>query len=584
MRTFPIWRIKYLALVLLFSSGLDATTKQTSDDIAPESGTAKTAKQAVKAQDFIIAAAHPLATQAGFDVLKHNGNAIDAMVTVQAVLGLVEPQSSGLGGGAFLLYYDQNQQQLRSFDGRETAPLNAPGNLFMSANATPMAFFDAVVGGRSVGTPGTVKLLWDTHQTFGRHKWSALLAPAIKLAREGFKVSPRLANAIQKDRDKLRSDPVTSRYFFPDGQALKAGQTLRNPDYAKTLTMLAKYGGDYFYQQNFSKQIANKVQHADKPGYLSSKDFEAYRVIERKPVCSAYRDYQICGMGPPSSGALSVNATLGMLQSIPLKDLSPSEPLAWHYIAEASRLAFADRGMYIADPDFITVPTGLLSTPYLAARAKRIHPTQSSKNIQPGRPPNVAPNQYQPARSPEQDSTTHFVIVDQDKNIVSMTSTIENGFGSRLMVNGFLLNNELTDFSFAPTKNGALVANRVQAGKRPRSSMAPTIVFKGDTPYLALGSPGGSRIINYLTNSLIAILDWNMDLQQAFNLPHIVNRFGTMDIEEDTRATSLTDRFEQMGYKTSVRNLNSGLHGVQFSANGMIGAADSRREGLVLGQ
>lgn len=568
-------------LTSLFS--ISALSQQAADQFAPELGDTSVEKQSIHAKQHIVVTAHPSASQAAYDVLKSGGNAIDAMVTAQTVLGLVEPQSSGLGGGAFLVYYNAKTKKLSTFDGRETAPLSAPDDLFMGKNNTPLAFFDAVVGGRSVGTPGTVKLLWQTHQQFGHKDWSNLLSPAIKLANLGFEVGNRLANAIDRDAERLSTDKTTASYFLPNGKALKAGQFKTNPSYAKTLSLLASKGGDYFYTDEFSQVLTKKVQQAENVGYLSSKDFQQYKLIERKPVCSSYHQYNICGMGPPSSGAITLSQTLGILETHALKSMSPANASTWHIIAEASRLAFADRGLYLADPDFVTIPSGLLSKNYLQQRSNLINPKKSSKMVAPGSPPALNAYNFSQGRSPEQDSTSHFVIVDTEGNIVSMTSTIENGFGSRLMVNGFLLNNELTDFSFSSKKDGNLVANRVEAGKRPRSSMAPTIVFKNEHPYLAIGSPGGSRIINYVANSLIAILDWNYSLQKAFDMPHIVNRFGTMDVEANSKALSLIDDFKTLGYQVNERNLNSGLHGVLFTKEGMIGAADKRREGLVLG-
>jgi gamma-glutamyltranspeptidase/glutathione hydrolase len=572
-----------LSGILLLIISLSLSAQQATDLIAPETGTTKQVKSSVTAKNYIAVTAHPLASQAAYEVLKQGGNAIDAMVAVQTVLGLVEPQSSGLGGGAFLVYYDAKSKRLTTFDGRETAPIKAPNDLFLAEDQTPLAFFDAVVGGRSVGTPGTVKLLWDTHQKYGNLDWNTLLSPAQSLASNGFEVSPRLASAIEDDSSRLKSDKTTADYFLPEGQALKAGQILKNQAYANTLSLLAEKGGNYFYDSKFSSTISKKVKESSNPGYLSTQDFEQYKIIERSPSCSTYRQYNICGMGPPSSGAITVSQTLGILENTKINEMSADKAKTWHIISEASRLAFADRGLYIADPDFVNLPSGLLSKSYLRNRAKLINESKASKEVNPGQPPALTAYEYQQGRSPEQDSTSHFVIVDREGNIVSMTSTIENGFGSRLMINGFLLNNELTDFSFAATKNGQRIANSVEAGKRPRSSMAPTIVFKNNQPYLAIGSPGGSRIINYVTNSLIAILDWNMPIQSALEMPHIVNRFGTMDVESNSKATALIHDFKTLGYQVSERDLNSGLHAVMFTKNGMIGAADNRREGVALG-
>jgi gamma-glutamyltranspeptidase/glutathione hydrolase len=573
-----------------------AIAQQVTDNYAPEAGSAGQSSFASNdsetksrhAQEFIVVAAHPEASQAGYDVLSQGGNAIDAMVAVQAVLGLVEPQSSGLGGGAFLLYYDAAKRQLTTFDGRETAPQRAPDDLFIGPDKTPMQFFDAVVGGRSVGTPGTVKLLSDVHGRFGSRAWSTLLAPAIELARNGFNVTPRLARAVANDAIYLQRDPEAAHYFFPKGEAIQTGQNLKNPAYAKTLVMLAKQGGDAFYDKENARTISDKVRRSANPGYLSIDDFADYRVVERAAVCSDYQQYEVCGMGPPSSGAVSVNQTLGILEPLSLRDKEPESALAWQLVAEASRLAFADRGLYLADPDFVAPAKGLLDPAYLRSRAALITPNKAAAEVSAGRPTSDSAR-YVQGVSPAQASTTHFVIVDKQGNIVSMTSTIENGFGSRLMVNGFLLNNELTDFSFTSQNQKGLIANRVEAGKRPRSSMAPTIVFKKGEgvvrePFLALGSPGGSRIINYVANSLIRILDWGFTLQQAFDAPHIVNRFGVMDIESGSKAEALNSEFQNMGYQTSVRGLNSGLHGVKFEKAGMVGAADRRREGGVMGR
>jgi len=563
--------------------------EQSSDLVAPEFGytdndaTTPQPSNQTLFKRFVVSAANPIASKAAYTVLKNGGNAIDAMVTVQTVLGLVEPQSSGLGGGSFLVYYNAKDKSLTTFDGRETAPIQANEQLFIVGDE-PMKFFDAVVGGRSVGTPGTVKLLWDTHQRFGNTSWSDLLSPAIKLADKGFLVSPRMANAISNDRF-LQTHPETKQYFYPSGEALKQGSTLKNPKYRETLQALAKHGGDFFYDSFISQSIVNTVQNSSSKGLLTHEDFTRYKVLERKAVCGDYRQYEVCGMGPPSSGAITVAQILGILQSFDLSSSGPKSALSWNLISEASRLAFADRGMYIADPDFSSLPKGLLAEQYLSRRAQLIIPNKATDKITAGQPDQTVLSKYQVGISPEQNSTTHFVIVDLEGNIVSMTSSIENGFGSRLMSNGFLLNNQLTDFSFrAKESNGKLIANRVAPQKRPRSSMAPTILLKDGKPFLALGSPGGSRIINYVSNAIIGVVDWGLTLQQSFDQPHIINRFGTMDLEEGSAATSYIDEFESMGYNTSVRNLNSGLQGVLFTAEGMVGAADKRREGLSLGE
>lgn len=573
---------RLLCYLLILASCLSSVSaEQITDQFAPESGETKIHKKAVDAKEYMVVAAHPLASKAGMEILEQGGNATDAMVAVQTVLGLVEPQSSGLGGGAFLLYFDAKQNQLTTFDARETSPIQAPVNLFMVDDDTPMNFLDAVVGGRSVGTPATPKLLWERHKSSGQLSWSAVLQPAIRIAEEGFTVTERLASSIKKDKENLKKDATAKAYFFPNGKALATGDLLKNPEYAKTLRTLAKKGGDHFYSKAFSQKIVDKVHQATNSGYLTFWDFNSYNIKERTPECLNYRGYEVCGMGPPSSGAISVNQTLGILENFDLPSMNPNDAKAWHLIAEASRLAFADRGIYIADPAFVKIPKNLQNEVYLKKRATLIKPDQAAEFAAPGSPEQ---SNLIPAKSPELESTTHFVIVDKQGNIVSMTSTIENRFGSRLMVNGFLLNNELTDFSFSPSKNRKLVANRVEGGKRPRSSMAPTMVFKDGKPYMALGSPGGSRIIPYVAKTLVATLDWNMPLQDAFDLPHIINRFGTMDIEQGSSAEELAQTFKDMAYEVSIRDLNSGLHGVHFTEQGMIGAADPRREGVAMGK
>tara|TARA_R110002072_G_scaffold97528_2_gene214459 strand:- start:13145 stop:14944 length:1800 start_codon:yes stop_codon:yes gene_type:complete len=577
-------------LILLIGLSSTAFAQQASDLVAPEQGHNNPSfkqSEVIKpeyASEFIAVTAHPLASQAAYAILNKGGSVMDAMVTAQTVLGLVEPQSSGLGGGAFTLFYDAQKQILKTFDGRETAPLASSENLFMSDETSPMQFFEAVVGGRSVGTPGTVKLLWELHKQYGKLEWSEVLQPAINMATQGFRVTPRLAQSVMHDSRNLKQDPEAAAYFLPHGSAIQTGDILKNPAYADTLAKLAKHGGDYFYDSEISKAIIDKVSQSSNKGLLSQADFDSYKLIERSPICSAFYRYKVCGMGPPSSGAIAVGQILSLVEHKNIHAYDSEEPLTWQIIAEASQLAFADRGQYLADPDFFNVPQGLLDNSYLKKRSLEITPSKKNKNISFGYPPGYENKTLQRGNSPEQESTSHFVLVDKTGNIISMTSTIENGFGSRLMVKGFLLNNELTDFSFSPTKGGSLVANRVEAGKRPRSSMAPTIVFKNDKPYLALGSPGGSRIINFVAHALIRVLAWNENLQQAFNQAHIINRFGRMEIEQNTHAASWQAFFEKRAYTTVLQDINSGLHGVHFTEKGMAGAADKRREGVVIGK
>lgn len=595
MLTHPVRYLKFLlGCILCIAAGM-TSAQQASDRVAPEFShqtlTSVPATQTTASyNEFIVVTAHPLASQAGYEVLEKGGSAIDAMVTVQTVLGLVEPQSSGLGGGAFALYYHAASNQLFSFDGRETAPLKAPTDLFLEVDQSPMEFFEAVVGGRSVGTPGTVKLLTELHAQFGKQPWSALLDPAIELAENGFTVSPRLADSVSRDAERLQKVPAAKAYFFPDNTPVQTGHVLKNTDYADTLKLLARHGGEYFYRSAISQAIVDAVQSSPNKGYLSEEDFNNYKLLTRVNHCFDYHAYEICTMGAPSSGGIALQQILGIARHAGLEKFKPEAPVAWQILAEASRRAFADRAKYVADPDYFNIPDGLLHERYLKQRSQDIQPGKASQEVHPGTPDTSVSATLIQASSPEQASTSHFVIVDRDGNILSMTSTIENAFGSRLFVKGFFLNNELTDFSFQPKEGEQLVANRVETGKRPRSSMSPTIVFhqtedpQKKHPYLALGSPGGSRIINFVAQSLISVLNWQDELQVAFDRPHILNRFGKMELEINTPATEMENDFTKMGYEVSIQDINSGLHGVMFTKEGMKGAADKRREGVVLGK
>jgi len=580
------WKLTLLTTYLLATSTA-AWANQAADSIAPEQSSGLEQKQLVTAKDWMVTAANPIATQAGADILAKGGNAIDAMVTTQLMLGLVEPQSSGIGGGAFLVYWDAEKQQLTTYDGRETAPLNATPRLFQNENGEPLKFYDAVVGGRSVGTPGTVKLMWDTHQKYGQLEWAELIKPVISVAEQGFEISPRLATLIEKDAERLSRFTATKAYFFEtDGSPKAAGTQLKNPEYAKTLTAIAQQGAKAFYQGKIANDIVKTVQNAPgNPGVLSQKDLDTYSIKQRQPVCSAYQSFDVCGMGPPSSGALTVGQILTMTEQFDLKTWGPDNPKSWQVIADASRLAFADRGMYMADEDFVPMPTqGLLDKAYLIQRAKLIKPGQALDSVDAGIPPWSYALRQSSDESIELPSTSHFNVVDKAGNVVSITTTIENAFGSRLMTNGFLLNNELTDFSFRTHKDGKPIANRLEPGKRPRSSMAPTIIMQNDQPYMAIGSPGGSRIIGYVAQAIIAHTQWDMDIQQAANQPHLLNRFGTLDIEQGTPAESHQAALEEMGFKVNVRDLNSGIHAILLQDDQLQGAADPRREGTAIGQ
>lgn len=590
--------------VVLALAAMPVAGQQAADAVAPESAAtgaamdgltsaardalaAKAEGRPVMAQHWMVAAAHPLAVQAGADVLADGGTAADAMVAVQAVLGLVEPQSSGLGGGAFLVWHDAATGETTTLDGRETAPLTATPTLFQTTTGDTMGFWDAVVGGLSVGTPGTPALMEAAHRRWGSANWGSLFDDAIALADNGFSVSPRLAALVANDSDRLSRFPATAAYFLPGGTPIAAGDRLANPAYADTLRAIAADGADAFYTGEIAKGIVAAVRTAPgNPGLLTLADLSLYRVIERPAVCAAYRAHDVCGMGPPSSGGLTVGQILGMLDGFDMAALGPDNPEAWRLIGDASRLAFADRGRYIADSDFVPVPTaGLIDPGYLTERAALLDRDTALPEVAPGKPTFDHALNWADNVDISRPSTSHISIVDSYGNALSMTTTIENGFGSRLMApGGFLLNNELTDFSFASHDGGVPIANAVAPGKRPRSSMAPTIVLREGAPVLVVGSPGGSRIIGYVAQAIIAHLDWGMDMQQAAAAPHVVNRFGTMDLEAGTEAEALAGPLAAMGFDTNATALTSGLHIIAVTANGLQGGADPRREGIALGE
>ncbi|MBS29442.1 MAG: gamma-glutamyltransferase [Alphaproteobacteria bacterium] len=575
-----------IALLLIVAvPGLETAIAQQNQ---PEDSTARTRNTLTTASRHMVAAAHPDAVRAGLEMLRQGGSATDAAIAVQLVLNLVEPQSSGIGGGAFMLHFDAATRDTVAYDGRETAPSLATADLFLTEAGAPMRFGDAAVGGRAVGTPGTVALLATAHANHGKLPWPDLFAPAIRLAEEGFTVGPRLAAMLAGPRAaRLKTFAATRAYFFPGGTPLEAGVRKTNPEFARTLHAIAEHGPDAFYTGDIASDIVNAVRSAPgNPGLLSAADLATYEVIRRAPVCHGYRAYRICGMGLPSSGGLTVGQILGMLTSFDLRALGVDDLQSWHLLAEASKLAFADRNRYMADADFVPVPAeGLLAPEYLIKRAKLIRrETSILPPVVHGLPPGVP--QPEPAADTQsgRPGTSHIAIVDADGNAISMTTTIEGAFGSQLMVRGFLLNNELTDFSFAPTRDGQPVANRVEPRKRPRSSMAPSIVFNADGSLrLVVGSPGGSRIIGYVAKTLIATLDWGLDIQAAIDLGHMVNRNGVTDLEADTSATKLKPKLEALGHTVRVRDLNSGLHGIEIVDGVLRGGADPRREGLALG-
>ncbi|MCB1761086.1 MAG: gamma-glutamyltransferase [Gammaproteobacteria bacterium] len=551
----------------------------------PETGDGRVAQRLVTASEYMVSSANPYASEAGMRILARGGNAADAAVAVQMVLNLVEPESSGIGGGAFALHWDNANRKLASYDGRETAPMAADGKLF-EQQGEPMNWWEALAGGRAVGVPGVVALLEKIHKQHGRLPWAELFEDAIRLAEEGFEVSPKLARSIANGTNPaLGRYDAAWNYFFPDGRPLAGHSIKKNPQLAMTFRRIALLGAKGFYKGQIALDIVAAVRAAgDNPGLLTIEDMVGYEAKERPPVCADYKAHRVCGMGPPTSGGMTVIQMLKLLEGRELARFPPLSVEAAHLFTQAGRLAYADRAKYMADADFVTVPVeGLIDAGYLGQRAALIG--ERDMGAAPAGTPPDADRNWKAASSPEQPGTTHFSIVDGEGNGFSMTSSIEMAFGSTLMVHGFLLNNQLTDFSFAETREGELVANRVQPGKRPRSSMSPFMVFDGDGRLrMLIGSPGGSRIINYVAKTMLGVLEWKLDIQSAISLPHYVNRNGTTDLEQHTAAVDLQPGLEALGHKVSVRDLNSGLHGIVITDEGLQGGADPRRVGQVLGK
>lgn len=545
------------------------------------------------ADRYMVSAANPHASEAGLRILREGGSAADAAIAVQLVLSLVEPQSSGIGSGAFLIHYEAASGQLRGYDGRETAPMAADETLFLDEDGDPIPFFNAFIGGRSVGTPGIFRLFELVHREHGRLAWADLFEPAIELAEHGFEVSTRFHALVDGSRG-LRTQAAALQYFYTDeGEALPVGYVRTNQPYADVLRRVAGEGADAFYFGAIAEDIVAAVTSHASPGLLSLEDMAAYRAIEREPICGPYRSYRICGMPPPTSGGTTVLAILGMLEHFDLASADPGTALAVHLISEASRLAYADRALYLGDSDFVDVPVAaLIDGPYLATRAGLIDPVGTAW---PGgaMPPagdllSGAGQRFGPGAGPDVPSTSHWSIVDGDGNAVAITSSVQAAFGSAILVHGFLLNNQLTDFSFRADYQGLPAANRPQGGKRPLSSMSPTIVFDSEgRPFLLVGSPGGQSIIGFVARTIIAVIDWNLDVQAAIDLGHHLSRGTNITLEEGTAVAELENALESLGHEVDVRSINSGLHAIRFHwrADGyrLTGGADPRREGVALG-
>jgi len=529
----------------------------------------------------MVAAANPAAADAGAEILRKGGNAIDAAVAVQAMLGLVEPQSSGVGGGSFLLYYDAGTGVVSALNGRETAPAGAKPDMFLDAAGKPLPFFQAVRSGRSTGVPGTYALLAAAHARVGSLPWKQLFAPAIRAARDGFKVSGRLAGYLGPNFPLQPTAEVRALFARPDGSPLQEGDVFRNPAYAHTLEQLAKEGPRAVYSGEVAAQIVKRIHEDPLPGTMTLRDLAAYRAQWARPVCAPFRQYSVCVPPPPSSG-VSLLQLLKMLDHTDIASRGPEDPKAWFELAEGSRLMYADRDRYIGDPDFVRVPVlALLDPDYVRGRAELIG-DRAGPTPQPGRLPGAVVGQDATVESA---GTSHFVVMDHSGNVVSMTTTVESVFGSGRTVGGFVLNNQLTDFSFRPVdESGHPVANAVAGRKRPRSSMAPIIVLDHDGRFVAaLGSPGGSSILEYNAKTVVGILAWGLSMQAAIDLPNIIAHANEFSGEVSKFPPAVRDGLRERGMElVPGRAEGSGLHGIMRRPDGTFeGGADPRRDGVV---
>ncbi len=527
------------------------------------------------APQTMVAAANPMAVEAGLDILRRGGSAVDAAIAVQMVLGVVEPQASGVGGGGFLMHYEAATGAIAAYDGRETAPAGATPGMFLRADGKPLGLLQAVSSGISVGVPGAVAMLAMAHKDHGKLPWNALFEAAIRLARDGFEAPPRLATWLQR-MPWLRQDPgIAAVYFRPDGSPRQVGERIVNPALAGMLQRLADQGPPAFYEGPVASEMVERVHDHVRPGTLALSDLAGYRPIKREPVCGPYRIWIVCGMPPPSSGGIAILQILALLEPFEIWNERPDDVRALHLVAEASRLAFADRDRYVADPAFVPVPvSGLLSPDYLAERRRLMSSERSMGVVAPGVPPGYVER-----------GTSHMAIVDGKGDAVSFTTTIEAPFGAGIMVQGLLLNNELTDFAAVPEVKGKPVANRVEPGKRPRSSMSPTLILDRDRKLVAaLGSAGGSRIIGDTLQAIIGLLDWNLSMQEAVAQPRIINRNGETELEQGTALMERADALRALGHQVQVRRHEGGLAGFRRIEGGWQGGADPRRDGVAIGE
>ncbi len=526
--------------------------------------------------------ANAYATDAASEILQLGGNALDAAIAAQWVLNLVEPQSSGIGGGGFLLHWDARHSKVSAWDGRETAPRSASADFARRPDGSLGGFYEVVATGKSVGVPGLVAMFESAHRRHGKLRWERLTRPAIRLAINGFVISPRLHQLLSKDKYLRKNASAHTLYYQADGKPKPVGDVLRNPEFAASLRNIAAAGAAALHGGDLAARIVTEVRQ--RGGMLTTKDMRDYRPKQRPAVCGPYRQWRICGMPPPSSGGIAVLELLGLMEHSRLPSGDPAKPDSAHLFAEAGRLAYADRARYLADPEFVAVPQRELLDPrYLEQRARLINSESSMGIAQPG----DLPTRHTLAddNAPELPATTHISIVDRDGNAVALTSSIESAFGSRIQVGGFLLNNQLTDFSFVAERDGKPVANRLEPGKRPLSSMSPTLVFDASGRlYAVLGSPGGSRIINYVARTLVALLDGHYDPASAVAQLHVGNRNGATEIEHGAAADALAQELARRGHKIKRDDMTSGLHLIVRSGNQWMSAVDPRREGAARGE
>jgi gamma-glutamyltranspeptidase/glutathione hydrolase len=542
----------------------------------------------------LVVAANPHAAEAGRATLRAGGSAVDAAIAVQLVLTLVEPQSSGVGGGAFMLVYDApavgQAGDITAYEGRETAPAAATPDMFLNTNGRGESFGNVGVGGLAVGVPGAMRMLELAHREHGRLPWAKLFEPAIALADDGFEVSPRLFSLLDGFKRFARGDDFRRYFFDAAGEPHPVGFSLRNPEYAAALRLLATQGAEAMHTGELAAAIAAEVQDNNvRPGRMTRADLAAYEAHVSAPLCTAYRTWRVCGPPLPSSGGVTMQQVLGLLSHFDLPDIRAEPVRAIHLFAEANRLAFADRNLYLADPNFVAAPVAALLEPgYLRTRAALIDPAKALPMVAAGNPLPAAAWEFAPGTASERPSTSHFSIVDAFGDAVAMTTSVQGAFGSQLMVGGFILNNQLTDFDYVPTVGGRPVANRVEGGKRPLSSMAPTMVLDRDGRLrLVVGSPGGTRIIGFVAQSVIGVLDWRLDAQQAVAAPHFLAEDGPVELEQGTPVAGHRAALEALGHRVAVTNMNSGLHAIaiDYARRGrtLSSGVDPRREGVALG-